>query len=322
MPSPSKDANPSLAQASTSSHLFHNPGHAELAPPASPRTHRTLRRLQSAHTLGASNTRVANQSSLVSQQRREQQRSASPTRHRAPSTDAPPPANSHNIKVSDGSNPLNLSPTKVRTTASGHRSPQRGRANSDATAPLVHQMNAVTAAKRMGTKKPVFSHGHLSLQQIIKDGPTDGDYNGALESARWKVVDEGIKSAEDGMSTLRIYVWLVLLAAPVMATDDYLALVHKGASPAYAKIRNDTFRTLTTDPLFRRRVSEASLIRVLNAVAWKLHDANEAQRIEDGEEPITGRASLPRHSFGGSVSGASQASKCLHANDSHSDWVD
>jgi hypothetical protein len=63
----------------------------------------------------------------------------------------------------------------------------------------------------------------------------------------------------------------------VLETDAYLALIHRGASPAYSKIRNDTFRTLATDPLFRRRVSEASLIRLLNAVAWKLHDAKEAR---------------------------------------------
>lgn len=63
--------------------------------------------------------------------------------------------------------------------------------------------------------------------------------------------------------------------APILETDTYLSLIHRGASPAYSKIRNDTFRTLATDPLFRRRVSEASLIRLLNAVAWKLHDAKE-----------------------------------------------
>lgn len=57
-----------------------------------------------------------------------------------------------------------------------------------------------------------------------------------------------------------------------MPTDEYLSLVHRGRSPAYAKIRNDTFRTLATDPLFKRRVTEASLIRLLNAVAWRLHD--------------------------------------------------
>jgi len=68
---------------------------------------------------------------------------------------------------------------------------------------------------------------------------------------------------------------MILLNAPILETDTYLALIHRGPSPAYSKIRNDTFRTLATDPLFKRRVSEASLIRLLNAVAWKLHDARE-----------------------------------------------
>jgi cell cycle arrest protein BUB2 len=76
-------------------------------------------------------------------------------------------------------------------------------------------------------------------------------------------------------SSVRIYVWLILLDAPLLETDTYLSLIHRGASPAYSKIRNDTFRTLATDPLFRRRVSEASLIRLLNAVAWRLHDLKE-----------------------------------------------
>lgn len=65
---------------------------------------------------------------------------------------------------------------------------------------------------------------------------------------------------------------------PPLPTDDYLSLVHRGRSPAYTKIRNDTFRTLATDPLFKRRVTEASLIRLLNAVAWKLHDAQNSPK--------------------------------------------
>jgi cell cycle arrest protein BUB2 len=88
-------------------------------------------------------------------------------------------------------------------------------------------------------------------------------------------------------SSVRIYVWLILLNAPILETDTYLSLIHRGASPAYSKIRNDTFRTLTTDPLFRRRVSEASLIRLLNAIAWRLHDLKEERR------PSSSRQSLP-----------------------------
>ena len=105
---------------------------------------------------------------------------------------------------------------------------------------------------------------------------------------------------------------MILLDAPFLDTDAYLRLIHRGASPAYSKIRNDTFRTLTTDPLFRRRVSEASLIRLLNAVAWKLHDAREEQRrpstsagasvVSVGASSVSAGNSRPtssRHSLGG-----------------------
>ncbi|KAH6608786.1 cell cycle arrest protein BUB2 [Trichoderma cornu-damae] len=253
-----------------------------LQAPPSPQTPRALRRLQSAHALGA--RAAAQQTSLVSQQRREQQQQ--------------PP-----------------SPSPARNAAANSTVRTRGRANSDATAPPLYQPAAAANRRRSGTKKPVFSHGHLSLQQIIRDGPNDGDFVGALESARWKVVDEGVKAAEDGMSPLRIYVWLVLLDAPIMSTDEYLALIYRGPSPAYAKIRNDTFRTLTTDPLFRRRVSEASLIRLLNAIAWRLHDSKEDDRQS---RPGSSHSSLPaRGTVGGSLSGQSQALHVLTASVSH-----
>lgn len=79
---------------------------------------------------------------------------------------------------------------------------------------------------------------------------------------------------------------MILLNAPPLNTETYLDLVRQGASPAYAKIRNDTFRTLTTDPLFRRRVTENSLTRVLNAIAWKIQDAHES-RVNGWMSPPT-----------------------------------
>lgn len=95
---------------------------------------------------------------------------------------------------------------------------------------------------------------------------------------------------------MRIYVWLILLNAPIIETDSYLSLIHRGASPAYSKIRNDTFRTLATDPLFRRRVSEASLIRLLNAVAWKLHDAREERAESQSRlDKFQGKLALSVH---------------------------
>ncbi|EKD19330.1 uncharacterized protein L3040_009229 [Drepanopeziza brunnea f. sp. 'multigermtubi'] len=203
-----------------------------LSNPPSPRTHRALRRLQSAHTLGQSN-----QPSLISQQHNQVQRNTSP----------------------------------VKGAAASHQH-TRGRSHSDA--------NSMTVPPGLaGGRRPVIKKSPaadaLSLDRLIREGPPDKDLIGSLDSVRLKILDQGIKSDTDGMSSLRIYVWLILLNAPVLETDSYLTLIHRGASPAYSKIRNDTFRTLATDPLFRRRVSEASLIRLLNAVAWKLHDAKE-----------------------------------------------
>ncbi|KAE9381446.1 TBC-domain-containing protein [Stipitochalara longipes BDJ] len=165
----------------------------------------------------------------------------------------------------------NLSP--ANTPSLPHHS--RGRSNSDATN-MTGPSSGSASRRPAAGKRPILADA-LSLDRLIRDGPPDGDLLGALESTRLKILDQGIKSDTDGMSSLRIYVWLILLNAPVLETDSYLALIHRGASPAYSKIRNDTFRTLATDPLFRRRVSEASLIRLLNAVAWKLHDAKEAR---------------------------------------------
>jgi len=79
---------------------------------------------------------------------------------------------------------------------------------------------------------------------------------------------------------------MVLLNVSPVRTDVYLDIVRQGASPAYNKIRNDTFRTLATDPLFRRRVTENSLTRILNAVAWRLHEAHEA-RVKGWQSPPT-----------------------------------
>ncbi|RYO81380.1 hypothetical protein DL766_002815 [Monosporascus sp. MC13-8B] len=257
----------------------------------SPRTHRALRKLQSAHNLGAAARNAANanggQPSLISQQRlRDIQEigSTSPTLHHA-----------------------------------SNRSPQRTRSNSDAPPPPPNMVPSSNPAVPLHHKRSALSRTSpaadtMSLERLIRDGPPDDDVRGALESARLKVLDQGIKTDSDGMVSLyllfyaptsftlergalvnprtqsssRIYAWLILLDAPFLETDAYLKLIHRGASPAYSKIRNDTFRTLTTDPLFRRRVSEASLIRLLNAIAWKLHDAKEEQR-----RPLSSRQSPP-----------------------------
>ncbi|KAF2146647.1 uncharacterized protein K452DRAFT_219134 [Aplosporella prunicola CBS 121167] len=125
-----------------------------------------------------------------------------------------------------------------------------------------------------------------NLDLFLLKGPPGGDLARGLDDLRHHILSAGIPANSDGMSELRIYIWLTFLNATPIRTDVYLDLVRQGASPAYTKIRNDTFRTLATDPLFRRRVTENSLTRVLNAVAWKLHDAHEA-RVNGWQSPPT-----------------------------------
>ncbi|KMQ42276.1 Rab-GTPase-TBC domain [Trichophyton rubrum] len=150
----------------------------------------------------------------------------------------------------------------------------RGRSNSDVTgaAPGTAQPR-----KRPSVNRKSGSIGYLTrrsgLENLLREGPPNNNIAIGLEELRYLILSTRVDADNDGMSTHRIYIWLTLLDIPPLPTDEYLSLVHRGRSPAYTKIRNDTFRTLATDPLFKRRVTEASLIRLLNAVAWKIHDS-------------------------------------------------
>jgi cell cycle arrest protein BUB2 len=141
-PSPAKEATPAFPLTAATT----------LNPPASPESQRTLRRLRSAQNLS---TRSANQPSLISQQRlqqQSQQRASSPTKR--------------NVSITTGSN----------------RSPQRGRANSDATA-LGAGPLANLPARRVGLNKRSLAADGLSLERLIRDGPVDGDIDGMVSSA-------------------------------------------------------------------------------------------------------------------------------------------
>jgi cell cycle arrest protein BUB2 len=53
----------------------------------------------------------------------------------------------------------------------------------------------------------------MSLDRLLRDGPPGGDVAGALESARLKILDQGIKSDSDGM--VCVLLKLVLLLEPL-----------------------------------------------------------------------------------------------------------
>ncbi|KAK9471799.1 rab-GTPase-TBC domain-containing protein [Dipodascopsis tothii] len=116
-------------------------------------------------------------------------------------------------------------------------------------------------------------------ESLLRHPPSNP--NKGLSDLRYLVLTQGLAADDAGDCSYRPYIWSLFLAVSPVQTDRYLALVHRGPSPAYSKVRNDTFRTLATDMLFRRKVSETSLIRLLNAVAWSRHDALQNQGRRD-----------------------------------------
>lgn len=164
-------------------------------------------------------------------------------------------------------------PAQSKTTDS---LPTRNRANSDV--PMPFERTRFQRKPLQHVSNP--SNGHArkaSLEVTLREGPAPGTKPSAsLGALRHSILTSGVQATKEGMSDYRIYLWLTLLNVAPFATDDYLACIHRGRSPAHDKIANDVFRTLATDTLFKRRVSDASLTRVLNATAWRIHDTQKA----------------------------------------------
>ncbi len=150
-----------------------------------------------------------------------------------------------------------------------------------------------TSARRLPASA---THGRKSsLEILLRDGPPAGNIEQGLSDIRYHILSSRVEAGKEGMSDYRCYLWLALLNVTALPTDDYLALVHRGGSPAYQKINDDTFRTLATDTLFKRRVTDASITRVLNATAWKLHDAKKASSgsgSESTSQPLSSASAL------------------------------
>ncbi|QKX53305.1 uncharacterized protein TRUGW13939_00383 [Talaromyces rugulosus] len=190
----------------------------------------------------------------------------------------PLPSIAHGSGVRQRDTPPNATGTGTGSQQNAepqHNNRQRARSNSESGSSIATPLiTAPPKAKRPARKTG--SSGYFmkrtGLETLLRDGPADGKLLDTLQELRLMVLSNKVEADTDGMSSHRIYLWLALFAIPPVPTDEYLGLVHRGRSPVYTKIRNDTFRTLATDPLFKRRVTEASLIRLLNAVAWKLHD--------------------------------------------------
>jgi len=207
MPSPTRNPGPGPGPGASSGlgaiPSLPLPSSLQLHPPPSPGTHRALRRLQSAHSLGAKAAGSHQPSpSLISQQRLLQQQL-----HQQHYNDQLPPPRRLHHKYSaqhlPSLGPQPRVPSPTRRNVSVNRSPQRGRANSDVPIPLVQQFGAAaTMGKRSALSRRSLAADNMSLDKLLRDGPPDGDIDGALESARYKILDQGIKSDSDGMVSM------------------------------------------------------------------------------------------------------------------------
>ena len=123
------------------------------------------------------------------------------------------------------------------------------------------------------------AHPSFTIEKLMAESANGLDVSAQLPVLKQEILLNGINADETGMSAQRIYIWLVLLQCPITPYSIYAALLARGASPSYAKINNDTFRTLATDPLFARRVTNNSISRILNTIAWTLHD-NALEKVQ------------------------------------------
>jgi cell cycle arrest protein BUB2 len=226
--------------------------------PAQDKT-RGIRRLQSHNQLSTANNMGAQASNL----RPRFGVTTKPSREQTNPASTQPPIPASNI-------------TSATTTTAA----SRARANSDAPMPYVpRSRKPPLTTSASPSSNHILTHARKSsLEMTLRDGPPPGTTPAsALSLLRHSILTSGVSATKEGMSDYRIYLWLTLLNIGALSTETYLNLIHRGRSPAYDKISNDVFRTLATDTLFKRRVTDASLTRVLNATAWRIHD-EQAQR--------------------------------------------
>lgn len=180
------------------------------------------------------------------------------------------PSREHLNPPPSSSAAITANPSYPNTTSAS-----RARASSDAPLPGAPRVRKppVMAASNVSSNHIATHARKSSLEMTLRDGPPPGTTPAsALSLLRHSILTSGVTATKEGMSDYRIYLWLTLLNIPPLSTETYLNHIHRSRSPAYEKISNDVFRTLATDTLFKRRVTDASLTRLLNATAWRIHD--------------------------------------------------
>ncbi|VEU21645.1 DEKNAAC102237 [Brettanomyces naardenensis] len=133
---------------------------------------------------------------------------------------------------------------------------------------LRRKLSSLSRPEKRGRKKDALEKFIESDQTVIVS---------SLNQLRYNVLCEGIKHGEDGVCPYRVYVWSILLRAEPVETDYYIHLLERGKSNSFDKIFNDSFRTFKKDQRFAKKVSNSTLIRVLNSYALEIEESPDAR---------------------------------------------
>lgn len=130
-----------------------------------------------------------------------------------------------------------------------------------------------------------------NIEQFIAHPPLV--IQSSLSQLRYLILSEGlpVKFGRDEIR-LRANVWSILSRTSMdNVTNIYLNFLQLGEPDERIldKIKNDTGRTFQTDPFFKQRVTEDSLLRCLSCFAWQTEltkNANSSNNNNNGTETI------------------------------------
>lgn len=178
------------------------PPNATINPPSSsPRSTRTLRKLQSAQTL-SSNYAAANAPGLISQQRQLQHRSSGLLRESSATQNPPPPPQSHGRSRSNS----DIATTGIVPNAPGpRRIPKKTNGAADA-------------------------NSKDDLETLVRQG-TKGDAMGSLDKLRRLVLLDGVDADSDGMVSILLDILTATSIQLINTTTVSFANLHLVNSP-------------------------------------------------------------------------------------------
>lgn len=99
---------------------------------------------------------------------------------------------------------------------------------------------------------------------LVQKGASS-DLEAKLTEIRKAILIFGIPDTSNSSDGLRCKTYKLLLGVDRVDADEYLQMVEKKQSEKYTKTKDDAFRTFKGDEVARARITDAQLVRFLNA---------------------------------------------------------